>query len=432
MRRQTGGPQQVGLLAAAIGVLLLVCGLRPAAAGTEAIYARYKDAVLQVRIVDRASGEKSSIGSGFLVGDGMVVTNYHVVADLISKPERYRIDYLHADGHRGDLTLYDIDVVHDLALLRGAPSTARPLQLAATLPIQGERLFSFGNPHDLGLTIVEGTFNGLRENSLYEKIHFTGSINPGMSGGPALNRQGEVVGVNVSTAGNQISFLVPVRYVSALLRRQNSGVAQTGASGPFHERMRTDLLANQARYLAPLLAAPFAQEEIAGFSLPVKLGPFFKCWGDSRHEEDEFYEQVTQSCSTSDDIYLADDQFTGTIRFRHDVYSDLRLGSLRFYGLLEREFNASGLDPGGEEESVGTFACSTDFVTQHDDLYKVVYCLRGYKKMAGLYDVFLTVASLRQDQRGLQSSLILSGVSADNARQFSQHFLEAIRWNPKP
>ena len=58
----------------------------------------------------------------------------------------------------------------------------------------GARLYSIGNPHDLGISIVEGTHNGLLRHTLYPRIHFTGPINPGMSGGPTITPEGAVVG----------------------------------------------------------------------------------------------------------------------------------------------------------------------------------------------------------------------------------------------
>jgi S1-C subfamily serine protease len=52
-----------------------------------------------------------------------------------------------------------------------------------------------GNPLDLGFTIVEGTYNGLVDKSYDERIHFSGSINPGMSGGPVAAATGASSGV---------------------------------------------------------------------------------------------------------------------------------------------------------------------------------------------------------------------------------------------
>lgn len=403
--------------------------LLPAVAfsSTEGIYARYRDSVLQVKIIDQASGAKATIGSGFAVSaDGLIVTNYHVVADLIHQPGRYRAEYIRGDaGGKGPLQLLDIDVVHDLALLRSDQLKGPFLRLRLPVPAKGERLFAFGNPHDLGLTIVEGTCNGLLDDSLYDKIHFTGSINAGMSGGPVIDGRGAVVGVNVASGGNQLGFLVPARHVAKLLERGGGDPAV-----PLLERVRGQLLANQERYMQGLLGQPFTTEKIKGYDLPARIAPFLKCWGDSRHEPDNLYDQVIQTCASDDDIYLSRQQSTGVIRFRHDHFASSELGSLRFYGLLERQFNRPDFDPGGDEKSVDNFVCTSDLVAGDASNAKVVFCLRPYKKLKGLYDAYLSVATLAGSDQALQSTLFLSGVSDANALAFARSYLEAIRWKP--
>src|SRR5205807_1245578 len=103
---------------------------------------------------------------------------------------------------------------NDLALVRldraDRPFFAFDVRTAeADLP-RGERLYSLGHPLGIGFTIVEGTYNGPVERSYSPRIHFTGALNPGMSGGPAVDGDGRVVGVNVSKqfGGDLVSFLV--------------------------------------------------------------------------------------------------------------------------------------------------------------------------------------------------------------------------------
>ena len=91
-----------------------------------------------------------------------------------------------ADGRTYPVTVLAVDVVHDLAVARGDfPSTPR-FDLQPVHIDQGMRLYSLGHPLELGLTIVEGTYNGLLEHTRYTRIHFTDPINPGMSGGPTI------------------------------------------------------------------------------------------------------------------------------------------------------------------------------------------------------------------------------------------------------
>ena len=181
------------------------------------LFKNHQQQIFQIRVIELASGNKSSIGSGFLISDsGHIATNYHVVSTYIQKPDRYRIEYIDHDHHTGDLSVVDIDVVHDLAIIKADITTSSHFELDASDIAKGTRIYSMGNPHDLGMSIIEGTYNGLLEKTLYDKIFFSGSLNPGMSGGPAINRDGAVIGINVSTAGNQLSFLVPVSYLITL------------------------------------------------------------------------------------------------------------------------------------------------------------------------------------------------------------------------
>src|SRR5665213_4120298 len=178
-----------------------------------------KPRILQVRTLLQAAGRQTTLGSGFLVGaDGLALTNYHVVSQFALDPRTYRLEYLAPDGARGELKLLAIDVAHDLAVVKldraGLPwFEFDPRALAGNLP-KGERIYAMGNPLDLGFTIIEGTNNGLVDRSYDERIHFSGAINPGMSGGPVTDAEGRIVGINVAKRldGEQVGFLVPARF----------------------------------------------------------------------------------------------------------------------------------------------------------------------------------------------------------------------------
>jgi len=414
-------------LAVATVALLLAFQTAWAQSEAESIYHRHKGEVFQVRILDKSSGTKAAIGSGFKVLSGdYIVTNYHVVSELVRHPNRYRAEYYLENGSKGELRLITLDVVHDLALLQGDSLGGESLSLAQLAPVKGERLFSFGNPYDLGMTIVEGTFNGFLEKSLYEKIHFTGSINPGMSGGPSLNEAGQVVGVNVSTAGNQVSFLVPAKFVARLLE---GATGQEPSAEGLQQSIRDQLLANQGTYMQTLLTAPFEIIDLGGYTVPGEINNYLSCWGDSSHDDDKLYQKSYQSCSTDDDIFLAQDQKTGSVSYRHEKFTTDTLNPLRFYKMLEQHFAFGHTDFRGEEKDFTDFVCTTDFVQHNSVDSKVVFCLRSYKDFSGLYDAYLQANSLNQKNAALYSTLTLKGVSEDNALQFMQKYLESITWN---
>ena len=182
-------------------VTLLAANQLPAqerSAATSEVFRRFADHVVKIQVIETGSGAKSSIGSGFFVTPaGHVVTNYHVISSLINSPKRYRAELMDSSGAVRPVTVLGIDVVHDLAIL-GSRLSGRPyFALGMATIAQGDRLFSLGHPRDLGLSIVEGTYNGLLLHTLYPRIHLTGSLNPGMSGGPTIDEEGRVIGVNI-------------------------------------------------------------------------------------------------------------------------------------------------------------------------------------------------------------------------------------------
>jgi hypothetical protein len=395
-------------------------------ADTADVYAAWRDRVLQVQVIDKQAGTKAGIGSGFFAGSpGWIVTNYHVIAELVNQPGRYKARYLLEDGREGDLELLTVDAVHDLALLRTDELQRAPLALAAQGPPKGSRLYSMGYPYDIGLTIVEGTFNGMLEKSLYEKLHFTGSINPGMSGGPALNSEGAVVGVNVSTAGNQVSFLIPVRFVSELIALPEE---KPSGEAALNTVVAGQLLENQEQISQKLLTDPVPKTSLNGYSVPGGLASYVNCWGNSLDDDQDELALVYYRCQTQDDIFLSQSLNTGIIRYQHDLVSSESMGSMRFYQQLEKRGHYPQLRLDGDEQSVTNYHCRSDFVDQSGLPLKATFCVRRYRKLDGLYDAYLSITSLVEDTEALQSTLVLAGFSWESIWQLSRRFIESFSW----
>jgi len=413
---------------ACLFLLAVVVPAWPQSADTAEVYATWRDRIVQIQVIDRQADSKAGIGSGFFAGQpGWIVTNYHVIAELVNEPGRYRSRYLAEGGKEGDLQLLAVDAVHDLALLKTDGFERKALALATNGPPKGTRLWSLGYPFDIGLTIVEGTYNGRMEKSLYEKLHFTGSINPGMSGGPTLNDNGEVVGINVSTAGNQVSFLVPVHYVAQLLSSVGGGPVSEES---LNQSVADQLLDNQQQILDRLFADAVPVTRLNGYSAPAGLASFINCWGNSSEDEENNLSFVLYRCQSNDDIYLSTSLKTGIIRYQHELISTDSLGAMRFYRQLEKRGYYPRLRLDGDEKSVSNYKCQDGFVDQATLPLKVTYCVRSYRKLAGLYDGFLSTTSLVDNREALQSTLVLAGFSWDNLNLFFTRFLDAYSWQP--
>jgi len=391
---------------------------------TTEVYSLWRDRVVQVQVIDQQAQSKAGIGSGFFAGkDGWIVTNYHVIAELANQPGRYQARYLAENGQEGNLELLAVDAVHDLAVLRAEGVSRTPLILSEHAPPKGSRLYSLGYPYDIGLTIVEGTYNGMLEKSLYEKLHFTGSINPGMSGGPTLNSRGEVIGINVSTAGNQVSFLVPVKFARQLV--ESSGDNPAGLN-LLSESVSAQLERNQESVSMGLLEGDVPQTRLNGYLVPGPLAPYISCWGDSQEDRPDELAHVYYSCQTQDDIFLSHELYTGVIRYQHDLLSTDRLHPMRFYKQLEKRGYYPSLRLDGDEMSVTNYECNSDFVDQGGITFKTTFCVRGYRKIEGLYDSYLTLTSLVKDDESLQSTLVLAGFDWENITRLSSRFIQSI------
>ena len=396
-----------------------------------AVFRRFAGQVVKVQVVENRSRAKAVTGSGFYVTpEGHVVTNYHVVSELVRRPERYRAELIDSAGVTRGVEVVAVDVVHDLAVLATGRRVPRWFGLEASHIAQGLRLYSLGHPGDLGIAIVEGTYNGSLPHTLYPRIHFTGSINPGMSGGPTITLDGRVIGINVATAGNQRSFLVPVNDAAALLRRAMGSAARPADS--LLADVGRQLLAYQDEYLPKLFADSVPTVDLGGLRVPTQPAGFFNCWGDADKDEDQPYESIHHYCSTDDDVFLSGDESTGIIEFQHDLLTTDQLNRFRFHALYTHEFQSLGRDwdlSSKGDEDLTAYRCRTGNVREAAMTAKVMFCVRRYKKLPGLYDAVFRFAVLGRPRMGLLSTLTMSGVSFANAQMMVRRFVGAIRWS---
>ncbi len=413
--------------------MAVIDSARPLTDAAQRMYEDYGDAVYQVLVIDQASGKKAAIGSGFqLDADGLMASNYHVVAEVIAQPAQNRLEYLHENGTRGSLALLAVDVVNDLALLRMDKPGARFVTPGTSDLRKGTRVFALGNPHDIGFSIVEGTHNGRAADTFHEKIHFSGAINQGMSGGPALSADGRVVGINVMTGGNQIGFLVPVEALTALMTQQKT-TPDDDFLGRAHADIEAQLVAGQSAILRSILGpagAPAAWDMMAfgPLMLPGRLHPALKCWGAPAHEDKNPYTHFWSMCYNEDSVFLSDSFETGVYFYRYDlIEAKDGLWQPRFNSFYEGLYAGAAEASNGGEGDVSNFVCHDSFVDQAGRRFKASFCLRQYKKYDRLYDAQLYLAMVDGGKQGLMITVNALGVTRENALLFNERFLSSIR-----
>ncbi|MCX7819620.1 MAG: trypsin-like peptidase domain-containing protein [Kiritimatiellae bacterium] len=166
---------------------------------------------------------RHSLGSGVIIDSlGYILTNFHV----IERATAIRVTLV--DGRPYTAQLIAGDELNDLALLRIEPD--RPLAEIAFGReddlMLGEPVVALGNPYGLAHTVTAGVLSAKNREARHgDRVIFRdilqtdAAVNPGSSGGPLINADGEMIGINVAILpeGQNIGFAVPVGRVRALL-----------------------------------------------------------------------------------------------------------------------------------------------------------------------------------------------------------------------
>ena len=160
---------------------------------------------------------EQSQGSGFIFGDGLVMTNAHVV----NGSEKLIVGLSNGTKYKGKLIGQDL--LTDLAVIKLEGKGPWPkAKLGDSTKIEvGDWAIAVGNPFGLENTVTLGIISNLNRNvsqlGIYDKkfelIQTDAAINPGNSGGPLLNSKGEVIGINTlirSGPGAGLSFAIPI------------------------------------------------------------------------------------------------------------------------------------------------------------------------------------------------------------------------------
>ena len=135
-----------------------------------------------------------SHGSGFLVTDnGLALTCRHVVEDN----EYFDVKRIGAKGRGKGKIIRLADDGLDAALVVIAPVKADPLRVNRAIPAVGDDVYAFGTPLDKALegTLTRGVVSAIREEDGVRVIQSDVSILPGNSGGPLLDKHGNVIGI---------------------------------------------------------------------------------------------------------------------------------------------------------------------------------------------------------------------------------------------
>lgn len=163
----------------------------------------------------------NSVGTGFVVGPNLICTNEHVLG--LEDESEWELEFANRRGrHFRQVKLVYVAVGVDMVLLHvpDLPSEIRPLiPISKSELRKGDRLVVIGNPGGLENVVTEGIVGSFQEMRSQTYIQLSVAVNPGNSGGPALNEFGEVAGVVTLKAHQEgIGMAIPGDAVQRALK----------------------------------------------------------------------------------------------------------------------------------------------------------------------------------------------------------------------
>jgi hypothetical protein len=248
-----------------------------------------------------------------------------------------------------------------------------------------------------------------------------------------LLSDGRVVGVNVATAGSDLSFLVPAAQVLTLVE-----AGRVLNPNDYVTEIADQVMRWQRGRFEDLLAREWPATEFGDYLALGELRKDMQCWGSSNEDEgDIVVEDIAKSCDSGNRLYLGDGLSTGQIHYSFSQRVSRELSPWRFHQLLSHGMHP---DNYADEAQVSNFECTSRFIELAETLgegvrpgataasTKAHLCVRAYVNLPELYDV-LFLAERSTDDEAFNVHFTLAGVPQEQAEAFAAKFLHSINWN---
>lgn len=179
-----------------------------------------EDAVKSVVTIRTSSAQ----GTGFIINsEGYLITNAHVLADN-SGYLASNIQAITSDQGTIDAEFIGYDSTLDIALLKISGQYQALTLGNSDNVVVGEKVIAIGNPLGLQFSVSEGIVSAVHRkgaNGLEAYIQTDAALNPGNSGGPLINKQGEVIGINnfKVSGGESLGFALESNYIKQAINQ---------------------------------------------------------------------------------------------------------------------------------------------------------------------------------------------------------------------
>ncbi len=294
------------------------------------IYKKCGSSTVEVTAESPTNGK--ALGSGFFIGKGKIVTNYHVIQGT------NKIQVKTYDDKIYDVyTVIGYDTVLDIAIL-GINSENDSLTLSQAAPSVGEPVYALGSPMGLTGTLSSGIVS--TSSRIFDQVDYiqtTASMSSGNSGGPLLNAYGQVIGINTMcyVEGQNLNFAINIRELEKVATNRPVTVSEYYA---LYVKRVEDLINNAILEDPDKSQSTQTCQEIpseivaAGVLLPSEPGDCYKF-------------TATKDCKFEAAVILDNEEESDAVYF--DLYdSELNyidtayIGSAGYYQYMERDLKA--------------------------------------------------------------------------------------------
>ena len=397
------------------------------------LYERIRPSVVEVITQNRTNLGVSSVASGFVTHrKDWVITNYHAISDSIFEPDEHDLRIVAMDQGKLKAEILAVDIQNDLAILKVEQALRVPLlALRETLPDRGESGYSMGKPGSYQHSIVSGTFNGVSDKASSPLIIFSGPINGGMSGGPTLDGQGRVVGVNVATSTQHqlVGLAVPAEAVGQIIRRSSQ------QTPPSMDELRKDI----ARQVSA-----FNQQIVMRFDLPThsvrRLGPFQvrgdisidqPCSAARKDTPNDHYKRTDQRCDSSSSLYISDQQRAAHIVMGSFWFHSEKMSAHGMARLVEDQLTRLR-NVKDDDGPTASWHCTEQRLRGRFDLpIQLHACRRAVEKLPGLFDFRFRYTPLVSGPDALLVAIGMSGFDDASARALLLKSMDSLSFTPK-
>lgn len=251
--------------------LLLFLGTNYTHAQSRTLIAEKTKASTVLIEIEDAKG-KSSQGSGFFIGNGLVATNYHVINDAKVGTAKLVRSNANTQNKRYPIEgIVATDKEKDLAIVKVQALYAHPLPLGnSDIVKDGQIIYAVGNPRGFEGTFSSGEISNILPNGTRrikgKVLQFTAAISRGSSGGAVVNQWGQVIGIVSETRedGQNLNFAIPVNALKALIK-------EIGPVKPFPSKPTLHRSKKQLPYPLLLIVMSVAVFGVIWFIPTVKI-----------------------------------------------------------------------------------------------------------------------------------------------------------------